>query len=1836
MVNVEGVNDEGEDADWRQQREDLGTATQGGASESFDTQNFELLKAKLLQDDTQGGAEGVGRNAVASSREEGEIRSDDDSQIDIVGSSKNTNVNETTDQADSQPGDSQFSDIQIRLLEESQFGASQSILVNETEVNVDNENRKDTAQFQATQRGETQLVEDLRRRVLENAKTGPGEDSDADEAVVDVIDRAAVAQTQTQDTQFFNNVKAKLLEDDSIAGISQPEQSTDVAETTGEDDTSERLNTQASGNVVIFPKGTSFGGNKLDNLGESNGDLNTSSRNAHSAESLAQDSFLIELQPDPRTSCARCADRTPDQPFCSSCGAKLDTLNSVRVSAPAQRKPPIKIPAKRTRQKPSSKPRIEITITEETEQPPYAQAEKLQAQLQKKMEDWKPGPESHGSQTQKISNSYAKTQQSATSQASATKSNRSQETESFEVDHTLHEGDSGYINLIPPETQADEVSQDKGFQAGGMTFRNAESNDIPPETPSHAKSFLGQTSVAPFGATQMFANTQSSPMNPNYMPSSTQKAMPSPGMGIESPTVANYTSSMPGGPQNAHSSSAFNITDRVTSSFAPFDSGTPAKVGWNTTMMQIKNGVVNGYKFTENQTKLYEGAMERAKGLTNPLSTYETMAESQERRRLTELAKNPPRPPPSDDGFDDEEEAANRRRAREKKRRDDVERQYAGVVIPRTLIPASNESPKKKGKGRGKKGSAEPDKASSPAKVMRSPPKRVPAQSSPAKANRSSQPEVIADSQATGRNEADISTQAPSSIGQDVDMLQDSFAQQPSQPQGTRSSAKLPPVAEDSDEEPVSRDGSQSPSVRVPRTSSRRTPQLVPTTSAMSGEVIPETSPNKPFDPDDLVADSPMPHFSQMRFTQPTQDGPEPVASPSPVKRRSNLRQPKPVETKSASTTPTVKRTYGKQVSPNKATHRAKIMSVEFERPAIDTSDSEDDPTLPRRDISPTKFGPPRKSPAVNKDDELDGFQPIRIGKPRVQTARKRAPPETYNQKPTGRRARMMDDSDEEVAAPKGRATTRKSTSGKKQLSTEVVQDSDEEDEVAPPKSRASKRASVGRKQLSAEVVHESSDEEDVVAAPKSRAAKKASASKKQLSAEVVQESSDEEDVVAAPKTRAEKKTSASKKQVTVDTVLESSREEDVVAPKAAARPRRKVSVAVMDSSDVEMEDAPYKSVSPLKPSVEHVPASERASSKPNASQSVDSMKMPCPPYSAGYPCAKAHEHDGFYHDEDIRALSIKKREANSPLKSRSPTKSVASPSTRQVSLDLPKPASAAQSGSGAQSGSAYHTARQSAPITSSPLSAIPSDFDEDGYTATQGYERRSQGLRKSKSSSRDTSAPLLHSDSVIMPPPTVSRKLFDAPKNDSGKMSAGGKKVVAKPAASAKPKAARQSRASIDFADEDEGDVAIVKETPAPSRTSRTGRRGSSKPTYADLSSADSDSGKNNKIAVNPSGTKNSTKAAIGKMPASQLFKGMAFAISYRDSKAADESDKNELIALIKRNGGRIIDDFKDLFILDGTSALATPSISRASSHANLGTRKPSPRKPSPAELKIGELELSPLAKTLGFVALIGDHYTRKSKFIQALALSLPCLSAAWIRKCVQRQKIVTWKYYLLAAGEATELGGAVVSRMLPTYGAADARFKDVFANRARMLQGKKVVFLMGKGKGATEERKKAYLFLTRALGAEEVKRVANVAEMKRLIETGDGWQLVFVDDKVKLAEAEREVEKLRAAEESEAAQAAAALIPPPADNPAPEAGNATDTNSRKRKRTSSISAADAEAETEAQQPKKKKVRVVSDEFVMQSLIVGSLGEELESSDSESESGDDEGEDEDVEMGGA
>ncbi|KAK5133917.1 hypothetical protein LTR08_007146 [Meristemomyces frigidus] len=304
-------------------------------------------------------------------------------------------------------------------------------------------------------------------------------------------------------------------------------------------------------------------------------------------------------------------------------------------------------------------------------------------------------------------------------------------------------------------------------------------------------------------------------------------------------------------------------------------------------------------------------------------------------------------------------------------------------------------------------------------------------------------------------------------------------------------------------------------------------------------------------------------------------------------------------------------------------------------------------------------------------------------------------------------------------------------------------------------------------------------------------------------------------------------------------------------------------------------------------------------------------------------------------------------------------------------------------------------------------------------------------------------------------------------------------------------------------------------------------------------------------------------------------LFNGMTFAISY----VSNETEKVEVARLIQRNGGTLLergfDELFDLPILDEAVATTSPQ-KRTKIKSKADADADAAGEPESTGLRLKQEHAH-----LGFVALIADRHSRRAKYVQALALGLPTLSSRWIMDSLNTASSpLPWAKYLLAAGESAYLSGAIRSRTLPAYSAAEARLVDTIASRDLLLHSDGVLIVAAKGNKskALWEKRKAYAFLTLALGAGRVKRVADLAEAKALVsEDGEeSWKWVYVDGSVH--------------------DASTTLF-----------GRAAE-GGKKRKRENEARGVKSGTRAMAAGWGDGRVKVVNDEFVVQSLILGAL----------------------------
>jgi len=291
-------------------------------------------------------------------------------------------------------------------------------------------------------------------------------------------------------------------------------------------------------------------------------------------------------------------------------------------------------------------------------------------------------------------------------------------------------------------------------------------------------------------------------------------------------------------------------------------------------------------------------------------------------------------------------------------------------------------------------------------------------------------------------------------------------------------------------------------------------------------------------------------------------------------------------------------------------------------------------------------------------------------------------------------------------------------------------------------------------------------------------------------------------------------------------------------------------------------------------------------------------------------------------------------------------------------------------------------------------------------------------------------------------------------------------------------------------------------------------------------------------------------------------MFSGMAFALSY----GRDDDERIRITKLITQHGGHTLQSgFHELFeASDIPESMPSSPGSRAASSRD-GDESP--------------LRLTTEAQSFGFVALIAHSYSRSEKYVQALALSLPILHGRWIFDSLAAGRPLPRAKYLLPAGESMYLSGAVRSRTLIESSLDGIKLPSTVANRERLLQGGGVLLVVnGKGKDREKVTARIYAFLSLALGASQVRLVSSALEAKERVDRDEGmWKWVHCDDKSTAA-----VRRVFA-------------------------GNGA---SRKKNRVEG----DAEDGREGEFGLSiglEKVRLVGNEFVLQSLILGTLIEE-------------------------
>lgn len=214
-------------------------------------------------------------------------------------------------------------------------------------------------------------------------------------------------------------------------------------------------------------------------------------------------------------------------------------------------------------------------------------------------------------------------------------------------------------------------------------------------------------------------------------------------------------------------------------------------------------------------------------------------------------------------------------------------------------------------------------------------------------------------------------------------------------------------------------------------------------------------------------------------------------------------------------------------------------------------------------------------------------------------------------------------------------------------------------------------------------------------------------------------------------------------------------------------------------------------------------------------------------------------------------------------------------------------------------------------------------------------------------------------------------------------------------------------------------------------------------------------------------------------------LFENFVFVIT-----TVNDKYRGDLINQISNNNGcLLVDGFDKLF--------AVPELESAW-----------PIKQSPHKLESNSFRLVRSAEKLGFTCLIADQYCRTEKYIEALALGIPCLATPWVNDCIKSQQVLPWEDYLLASGKSLYLNEAVRSRILPSYPPSTVTLSRIIESRPRFLKGQSILLIM-------TEKMKSFPFFAYALGANKVASVESVDAAAKAAaqfqEVGKPWDWIY-----------------------------------------------------------------------------------------------------------------------------
>ncbi|KZP19516.1 hypothetical protein FIBSPDRAFT_828087 [Athelia psychrophila] len=143
--------------------------------------------------------------------------------------------------------------------------------------------------------------------------------------------------------------------------------------------------------------------------------------------------------------------------------------------------------------------------------------------------------------------------------------------------------------------------------------------------------------------------------------------------------------------------------------------------------------------------------------------------------------------------------------------------------------------------------------------------------------------------------------------------------------------------------------------------------------------------------------------------------------------------------------------------------------------------------------------------------------------------------------------------------------------------------------------------------------------------------------------------------------------------------------------------------------------------------------------------------------------------------------------------------------------------------------------------------------------------------------------------------------------------------------------------------------------------------------------------------------------------------------------NEANPDAEREKITAIVKNNGGTMIDDWSSIISMDGK-------------HSNSNKRWVAVADDIAVNCKNGITK----------VYLVANDANSKPKYLIALALGIPCVHLEWVHSMAGKNDLADWQPFLLPAGSSTSLGDVRMTQMVDCeWGSSTAHLKDIMDNQ-------------------------------------------------------------------------------------------------------------------------------------------------------------------------------------------